>query len=61
MVFMPKGFWKSNKVNMSSIYDSDNIETSFDTFWTGEKEKAIKQLSDEEDLNYNGLVSINSK
>lgn len=43
--------------NMPAISDSDNIESAFDTFWTSEKKKAIKQLSLEEDLDYNGLVS----
>lgn len=42
--------------NMPSISNSDNIETAFDAFWTNEKKKAIRKLSDEEHLDYNNLV-----
>lgn len=43
--------------NLPSVSDSDNIASAFDTFWTNEKKKAIKQLSLEEGLDYKGLVS----
>ncbi|MEQ8240233.1 MAG: hypothetical protein RIA69_13525 [Cyclobacteriaceae bacterium] len=42
--------------NMKKISDSDEIETSFDDFWTHEKKKAFKLLSEEEDLHYDRLV-----
>lgn len=47
--------------NMPSISDSDNIESAFDVFWTNEKKKAIRQLSDEEDLDYTNLVATVSQ
>jgi type I restriction enzyme, R subunit len=47
--------------NMPSISDSDNIESAFDAFWTNEKKKAIRQLSDEEDLDYSNLVATVSQ
>ncbi|MFY0605968.1 MAG: type I restriction endonuclease subunit R [Cyclobacteriaceae bacterium] len=42
--------------NMPSISNSDNIETAFDAFWTNEKKKAIRKLSDDEGLDYDNLV-----
>lgn len=39
------------------VSESDNVETAFDTFWTNEKTKAFKQLSKDESLNYDSLVS----
>ncbi|MFT7233888.1 MAG: type I restriction enzyme R subunit, partial [Cyclobacteriaceae bacterium] len=42
--------------NLKKISDGDDIETSFDDFWTHEKKKAFKLLSDEEDLHYDRLV-----
>lgn len=43
--------------NLPSVGKSENIESAFDTFWTSEKKKAIKQLSADEELDYNKLVT----
>ena len=42
--------------NLPSISDSDKIEEAFEAFWTNEKKKAFRLLSDEEDLKYDDLV-----
>lgn len=42
--------------NLPKIANADSIEEAFDSFWTIEKKKAIKQLSKEEDLDYKKLV-----
>lgn len=43
--------------NLPNVSESDDIESAFDTFWTNEKKKAIKQISVDEDLHYSGLVA----
>lgn len=43
--------------NLPSVGKSENIESAFDAFWTSEKKKAIKQLSEVEELDYNKLVT----
>ncbi len=43
--------------NLPSISNSDNIEEAFELFWTSEKKKAFRQLSDDEDLDYQGLIT----
>jgi type I restriction enzyme R subunit len=43
--------------NLPLITNTDNIEDAFETFWTIEKKKAIQQLSKDENLNYNNLVT----
>lgn len=43
--------------NLPLVTNNDNIEDAFDTFWTIEKKKAIKQLSKEENLNYDNLIA----
>jgi type I restriction enzyme R subunit len=43
--------------NLPLVANSDHIEDAFETFWTIEKKKAIQQLSKDENLNYNNLVT----
>ena len=44
--------------NLPLVTDSDNIEDAFDTFWTIEKKKAIKKLSNDDNLNFEKLVEV---
>ncbi|MDT8413101.1 MAG: type I restriction endonuclease subunit R [Vicingaceae bacterium] len=44
--------------NLPLVTDSDNVVDAFDVFWTTEKKKAIKELSIEENLNYEQLVEV---
>jgi type I restriction enzyme, R subunit len=43
--------------NLPLIANSDHIEDAFETYWTTEKKKAIQQLSKNENLNYNNLLT----
>jgi type I restriction enzyme R subunit len=43
--------------NLPLVGESENIEDAFDKFWTIEKKKAFQQLSKEENLNFESLVS----
>ncbi|GAB5526273.1 MAG: type I restriction endonuclease subunit R [Roseivirga sp.] len=47
--------------NMPAIANSDLIEEAFEAFWTQEKKKAFRQLSEEENLDYEGLVTTVSE
>lgn len=44
--------------NLPLVTDSDNVVDAFDVFWTSEKKKAIKELSSEENLDYEQLVEV---
>ncbi len=44
--------------NLPLVADSDNVVDAFDAFWTNEKKKAIKELSNKENLNYEQLVEV---
>lgn len=44
--------------NLPLVTNTDDIEEAFDTFWTTEKKKAIKQLSKDENLEYTKLVEV---
>lgn len=44
--------------NLPLVQDSELVADEFDSYWTIEKKKAIIQLSEEEDLDYNRLVDI---
>lgn len=44
--------------NLPLITDSDNVVDAFETFWTGEKKKAIIDLSKDENLNFEQLVGV---
>ena len=44
--------------NLPLVRDSDNVADAFEVFWTQEKKKAIKDLSTEENLNYDQLVTV---
>lgn len=39
------------------VRNTDNVEDAFDTFWTNEKKKAFKALSEQENLNFDSLVN----
>jgi len=43
--------------NLPLVGESENIEDAFDKFWTIEKKKAFQQLSKDENLNFESLVS----
>lgn len=49
------------KQNMPAIANSDHIEEAFEAFWTQEKKRAFKQLSENEGLDYQGLVTTVSE
>ncbi len=38
------------------VRNTDNVEDAFDTFWTNEKKKAFRELSDKENLDFDRLV-----
>lgn len=44
--------------NLPLVTDSDNVVDAFDVFWTSEKKKAIKELSNSENLNFEQLVEV---
>jgi len=47
--------------NLPLVRDSDLVADEFDTYWTNEKKKAVKQLSDDENLDYQKLVEVISQ
>jgi len=51
--------FKEEKLPM--VKDSDGVEDAFDEFWTLEKKKAFKELSENENLNFEKLVAIVSE
>jgi type I restriction enzyme R subunit len=44
--------------NLPKIANADSIDGAFESFWTVEKKKAIKQISEEEELDYKKLVEL---
>ena len=46
--------------NLPLVREADEIEDAFDDFWKGEKKKAVRELANEEELDYDGLVEIMS-
>lgn len=44
--------------NLPMVADVDNISDAFDAYWTTEKKKAIKELSQQESLDYQRLVEV---
>ncbi|CAL2087260.1 type I restriction endonuclease subunit R [Tenacibaculum sp. 190524A05c] len=44
--------------NLPLVRDSELVADEFDTYWTNEKKKAVKQLSEEENLDYQKLVDV---
>ena len=47
--------------NLPLVRDTDLIADEFDSYWTLEKKKAVKQLSIDEDLDYQKLVEVISQ
>ena len=47
--------------NLPLVRDSDLVADEFDVYWTNEKKKAVKQLSDDENLDYQKLVEVISQ
>jgi len=47
--------------NLPLVKDSDGVEDAFDEFWTLEKKKAFKELSENENLDFEKLVAIVSE
>ena len=47
--------------NLPMVKDSDGVEDAFDEFWTLEKKKAFKELSENENLDFEKLVAIVSE
>lgn len=47
--------------NMPMVRNSDDVENAFDDFWTQEKKKAFKDLSQSENLDFEKLVDLVSK
>ncbi|MFL0125316.1 type I restriction endonuclease subunit R [Tenacibaculum maritimum] len=44
--------------NLPLVRDSELVADEFDSYWTNEKKKAVKQLSEDEDLDFNKLVAV---
>jgi type I restriction enzyme, R subunit len=44
--------------NLPLVRDSDLVADEFESYWTNEKKKAVKQLSEDENLDYNKLVDV---
>ncbi|WP_347923346.1 type I restriction endonuclease subunit R [Pontimicrobium sp. SW4] len=44
--------------NLPLVRDSDLVADEFDNYWTNEKKKAVKQLSEDENLDYKKLVDV---
>ncbi|MCD9583056.1 type I restriction endonuclease subunit R [Tenacibaculum maritimum] len=44
--------------NLPLVRDSELVADEFDNYWTNEKKKAVKQLSEDEDLDFNKLVAV---
>ncbi|NVK08074.1 MAG: type I restriction endonuclease subunit R [Tenacibaculum sp.] len=44
--------------NLPLVRDSELVADEFDTYWTNEKKKAVKQLSEDENLDYQKLVDV---
>lgn len=44
--------------NLPLVRDSELVADEFDTYWTNEKKKAVKKLSEEENLDYQKLVDV---
>lgn len=40
------------------VRDSDLVADEFDVFWSNEKKKAVKQLSEDENLDYQRLIDV---
>ncbi len=44
--------------NLPLVRDSDLIADEFDMYWTHEKKKAVKELSEDENLDYKKLIDV---
>lgn len=46
--------------NLPMVRKEDNVDEAFDAFWTNEKKKAFREVSDNENLDYQKLVDVMS-